>query len=58
MSKNQKYKRQFLIEIEGISTNEFMPSVIVELLNSVVDAINTYKQSTATIKEITDDNPA
>jgi len=58
MSKNQKYKKQFLIEIEGISTNEFMPSVIVELLNSVVAAINTYKQSTATIKEITDDNSA
>jgi len=58
MSKNQKYKKQFLIEIEGISTNEFMPSVIVELLNSVVANINTYKQSTASIKEITDDTSA
>ncbi len=50
MSKNRKYKKQFLIEIEGISTNEFMPTVIAIVLNSVVESINTYKQTTATIK--------
>jgi len=53
MSKNSKYKREYKITLQGISTNDFMPDMIEELLRLVLsEAELRYKQLDAKIERL------
>jgi molybdopterin biosynthesis enzyme MoaB len=50
MSKNAKFKRNYLIEVEGITTNGFAEKLITDMLEMVIDGFNDYfKQVNARI---------
>ncbi len=55
MAKNKKFKNQYVITIEDITTNEFMSKLAQDMLEAMVMAINiNYKQVNAKIVKTVD----
>lgn len=53
MSKNQHFKKQYTVTIEGISTNLFILKVIEPILKTVIDGMDHYyKQVSVSIEDI------
>lgn len=52
MSKNQKFNAKYIIEVNGITTNNYMDKLIETTLSEVINALNNRnKQTNITIKK-------
>jgi hypothetical protein len=53
MAKNRQFKKTYLIDCEGVTTNDFMSKVVDDILRTTVVALDMqYKQLKIRIKEI------
>lgn len=53
MARNRKFEVEYIINVKGITTNEFMLNMIRDILETTVKVINIqYKQVNAEITEV------
>lgn len=53
MAKNKKFKKQYIINVEGITTNDFASELIDKFINNIAIALDVwFKQVDVTIEPV------